>query len=82
MLAIDNGAGVQRGHKGEGKAAKGGRKGEGKGIPKGTKNQTADGKRICWAYNKCEKCVQEPCLFEHFCWWCLGKHPGKICPGQ
>ena len=79
MLGIDNGVGVQKRQKGE---AKGGKKGEGKGIPRGTKNQTADGKRIFWAYNHCEKCVQEPCIFEHVCWWCLGKHPGKNCPGQ
>ena len=55
--------------------AKGKDKGKGKtksGIPKGIKSKTADGKGVCFAHNKGERCAEEPCTFAHTCWWCLG----------
>ena len=74
-LAIQNGSVGDRG-KGKGK------KGEGKsGIPKGIKFKNDDKIGLCFAYNKKEKCVQEPCNFAHECWWCLATtHPGgEVC---
>ena len=66
-----------------GKGGKGG-KGEAKGgktsdLPANVKRQTALGKHICFSFNKKERCVQEPCTFEHACWWCEGTHPGSDC---
>ena len=52
-LAIENG-------RPDKKAGKGGKEGKGKAIPKGIKSQTAEGKRVCFAYRKGDKCVQEP----------------------
>ena len=68
------------GKKGGGKGAKGG-KGKG-GLPKGASAKTADDRSICFAYNRCEKCVQTPCTFVHCCWFCGGDHPGNSnkCP--
>ena len=56
-------------------------KGRGKGkkgnsLPKGAAAQTQDGKRLCYAYNRREKCVQTPCNFLHACWFCVGDHAG------
>ena len=68
------------------KGTKGGAKAAGKGtgkapLPKGIKSKTADGKMICFAHNQGRKCDQEPCHFEHVCWWCLTEHAiGQPCP--
>ena len=64
------------------RADKGKGKGKGK-LPKGIKTKTEDGKMVCYAYNKGEVCVQNPCGFAHVCWWCHGNHKGgfKKCNG-
>ena len=71
--------------KGDAKGGKGGKGGKGEGkaktstLPANVKRQTASGKHICFSFNKKERCVQEPCTFEHACWWCEGAHPGNDC---
>ena len=69
-------------HTGGAIADKGKGKGKGK-LPKGIKTKTDDGKMVCYAFNKGELCVQNPCNFAHKCWWCHGNHKGgfKKCNG-
>jgi hypothetical protein len=62
-------------------------KGAGKGgkapLPKGIRAKCDNGKLVCYSYNRREpRCVQEPCTFEHVCWWCHGTHPGGEKPGN
>ena len=59
-----------RGDKGKGKKGKGKGKGKGQNLPKGAYARTADDKQVCFAHNRGEKCVQEPCPYEHICWFC------------
>jgi hypothetical protein len=78
LLALDNAPNGKGGKKGK---DKGKGKGKGKGkepLPAGINHRTTDtDKPICYGFNRCEKCVQKPCTFEHVCWWCGGSHPGK-----
>ena len=77
-LAIMDAPRVKGGDKGKGKGKD---KGKG-GLPKGASAKTGDNRSICFAYNRCEKCVQTPCSFVHCCWFCGGDHPGNLnqCP--
>ena len=64
--------------------SKGGKKGAGKGkkgqgLPRGSQPRTADGKNVCFAFNKNEVCAQTPCNFSQCCWFCGGDHPGNKC---
>ena len=77
QLALHDRKGKDKG-KGKGKG-----KGGGSGIPRGIKSKDANGGGICFAYNKKERCVQEPCNFTHACWWCLSAdHAGQDCPNH
>ena len=51
----------------------------GKGLPEGANSRTPEGKNLCFAWSKNEKCVQEPCIFEHACWFCFKAHRGCDC---
>ena len=69
-----------------GKGGRGGGKGgkaEGKGapnIPEGAKQQTADGKRICYNFNCAAGCSRGTCSFTHVCWFCeKDAHGGHNC---
>ena len=62
---------------------KGGAKGGKAPLPKGIRAKCDNGKLVCYSYNRREpRCVQEPCTFEHVCWWCHGTHPGGEKPGN
>ena len=74
VLAISDADRSKGGRKGAGKGKKGG------GLPKGAVAKTGDNKNICFAYNKCEECVQTPCSFVHCCWFCRGDQQGNRCP--
>ena len=79
VLAIKDWERPAKGGKDKGEGAKG--KGKG-GLPKGASAKTQDNRSICFAYNRCEKCVQTPCSFVHCCWFCGGDHAGNSnqCP--
>ena len=51
-------------------------------VPPGAhRTDPTDGKPLCYAFSRKEKCVQEPCNFKHVCWWCLdATHAGNDCP--
>ena len=69
-----------RDKKGKGKGAKGG-KDTRPPLPKGIKPKTADGRMVCFAHNKGEKCMELPCQMLHVCWWCHNDHViGQPCP--
>ena len=74
VLAISDADRSKGGRKGAGKGKKGG------GLPKGAVAKTGDNKNMCFAYNRCEECVQTPCSFVHCCWFCGGDHQGNRCP--
>ena len=64
--------------------SKGGKKGAGKGkkgqgLPRGVQPRTADGKNVCFAFNKNEVCARTLCNFSHSCWFCGGDHPDNKC---
>ena len=55
-------------------------KGKGKGksrVPKGIKSK-ANGRMVCFCYNRGEDCTKNPCYFLHVCWWCHGAHQGGM----
>ena len=74
VLAISDADRCKGGRKGAGKGKKGG------GLPKGAVAKAGDNKNMCFAYNRCEECVQTPCSFVHCCWLCGGDHQGNRCP--
>ena len=74
VLAISDAERSKGVGKGAGKGKAGG------GLPKGAVAKTGDYKYICFAFNKCEECVQTPCSFVHCCWFCGGDHQGNRCP--
>ena len=52
-------------------------------LPAGIQARDGNDKPICYAYNRCQRCVQEPCQMAHACWWCLAEdHAGKNCPNK
>ena len=72
-----------KGAKGGGKGAKNGKTGTPAGVvPAGVyRKDPSDGKMLCYAFSRKEKCVQDPCTFKHVCWWCVDpSHAGNDCP--
>ena len=70
-LAIED----RRDRKGQWKGAD---KGTGKGskatLPRGIRLKTEVGRLVSYSYIKGERCVEEPCRFEHVCCWCHAVH--------
>ena len=72
----------------KGTKSKGKGKGKGKNkLPPGAWDKTAGNKLICFAWNRCEECVEldsnDKCRFENMCWFCGDTtHRGNNCPNK
>lgn len=64
--------------KGKGKGKGGGKDGVIKTIAK--RSQAADGKRLCFAFNRSKGCERANCQFAHLCQRCFEPHSYTKCP--